>query len=247
MYKGTNHKKAISKIIIAIATVAIILVATTALYYGTLPSTTANSPAPTQTPTATPNPSAQTFTPLPSASPNGNFIQNFAAGKTAEYNIKQYNSTTGSLDLELDVKYTLTEGTFDGDPAWVWDEVTNSTVDNVPYVTINEWKLNKTDLSALHLTVVQIVNDTFSGDFETSNVDNPETAIQRIYVSTYTGIETVTVPAGMFIDCDKAVSTMDTEVTSTWVSANVPFWGIVKQQVTEGNILLYSIELTAFG
>ena len=247
MVKSITRKKGVSKIVVVVTAILIVVVSSTVLYYGTLLQSSTESPAPTQIATATPtNSPAQTFTPPPSQPPNGYFIQNFAAGKTATYQIELYNSTTGSID-DFNVNYTLAEGTYEGDPAWVWVEITRSVVDNVSRMYISEWKLNKTDFSALHLYSVQFINDTFSGDFETASVTEAETAIQRVYFSTYTGVETVTVPAGIFVDCNKAVSTIDTEIATTWVNPVVPFWGVVKEQVVDGDILTYSIELTAFG
>jgi hypothetical protein len=250
MPRITRSKKAISKILVAAAAILIIVVATAAVYYGTLPATTSKSPAPTPSPTLTVTPTqtpTQTSTTLPSPTSNTTAIENFAAGKTANYITKQYNSTTGSLDLEIDVNYTLIDYSFDGSPAWLWNEISNTVVDNVTYEFVNSWSLNKTDLSALHLASLQIVNNTFSGSYETSSVTSVDTAIQQIDPATYTGIEDVTVPAGTFTNCIKAVTTEDSDVITTWIRADVPFWGIVKQQITTNNILTLSIELSALG
>ena len=61
------------------------------------------------------------------------------------------------------------------------------------------------------------------------------------------GYESVTVPAGTFINCLKTESTSSNEVTDVWFNSSVPIFGIVKSTSSENGSVVTTIVLQSYG
>jgi hypothetical protein len=245
-----------SRNMLVIAVVIVIIIAAVAggaYYFATTSSSSTNpTPTPSATPTATPTSSPTgTPTPTPSSTPSGNNpIANFRAGTWANYIIKTYG-TAGEVTSENTMKYSIDEGTYSGVACWLLKVEMQMNEDSGTIKTVMTYWMNKNTLEGIHVKTQMYTNDELTYEHEEDISPSEAGDMPKpIDISTVTGHETITVPAGTF-DCIKVTVTSTaagtTTTTSQWVNSNIPVIGLVKIETTSGGVLQSTTELTAYG
>jgi hypothetical protein len=246
---STPQKSSRNMLVVAVVIIVIVAaVAVGAYYFITKPSSSTN---PTPTPSTTPTGGTSTSTPTatPTSTPSGNNpIANFRAGTWANYVIKSYG-TAGEVTSENTMKYAIDEGTYSGTACWLLKvEMQMNEGEETTKMLMTYW-MNKNTLEGIHVKTQMYTNDelTFEHEEDISPGESGDMP-KPIDLSTVTGHETITVPAGTF-DCTKVTvtSTAVGSTTSSWVNSNIPVIGLVKIETTSGGVLQSTTELTAYG
>ncbi|MEM2405745.1 MAG: hypothetical protein QXR05_11480, partial [Candidatus Methanomethylicia archaeon] len=218
----------------------------------TSPSTTPiSSPtSPTPSPTTITLPSTPT-TPISSpTSPTPSPIQpivNFKVGAYAEYIMK------GIEDDELTVMGTYklsvdSEENYKGNLCWLLSMTITQREEETKMITT--WWITKTEYNFVHGRMQVYVgnNLVMQQEFDPGEMPSGVEEPEPIDVRYTTGYETITVPAGTFINCLRVeVSGEGGVVVKTWAHSSVPIWGVVKTEMYEDNVLTMTTELTSYG
>jgi len=239
MREITKNKSAASAILVSAVIICIIIAGVIGAYYLIQPTNPSNSPTTepsTETPSTTPSSSPQ--------SPASQVIANFehTGANLTNYVMNIYDGNGNAQEAYIEEMGT-NEGTYNGTACWLLRSVT--TFDTTArYDTL---AISKDSLQAIHLNTT-----VYSGGTSTSNqtdIDPAQTKIianrltQPVDQESIVGYETVTVNAGTFTNCAKAVIT-DSQVTANiWVNPDVPLWGIVKMEVYSNQKLIMSMQL----
>lgn len=254
MKKNLKPKSAVSMILVAAIIVIIVIAgAAGAYYYMTQPSA---SPSPSPSPTATAAPTASpsvTATPAasasPTSSPSTSSIANFKAGAYAIYNT---TNVSNNVTAVADLNFTISEGTSEGTPCWILIMTAGNQSDNVK-ITFNFDKSNTSKLLG-NLTMKMYTGGAlvYEDQFDASTANETGIGTEQINPQTITGYETVTVAAGTFENCAKASVTStttigETQVSSIWISSNVPVFGIVKAEGQINGVASSTLELVSYG
>lgn len=254
MKKNLKSKSAVSMILVAAIIVIIVVAgAAGAYYYMTQPSTSPSpSPSPTGTATPTASPSV-TATPAasasPTSSPSTNPIANFKAGAYAIYNTTTY---TDGVATVTGLNFTIGEDTYNGTACWTLTTTASNDTSNVVIIE----RISKSNTSELLGNVtMKMYSDgslIYEDEFDPTTTSATGTGTTEIDPQTIVGYETVTVAAGTFADCAKAsvtstTATSETEVSTVWISQNIPAFGIVKAESTINGTLSSIVELLSYG
>ena len=234
------NSKAISKTIVVIAVIVIaIAVAVVAL----LPIS-----GPTPTPTPTPTTSTPTTPESPTPTPTTPLIQpiaNFKIGAYAEYIMRVSEDSTS-----MEGKYRLSvdgEENYKGNLCWLL----SITIIQEDMKMVTTWWITKTEYEVVHGRMQMYMNDRLVMQQEFDPGEKPPEAREEpkpIDVNYATGYETITVPAGTFINCIR-VEVMEAEggIVKTWAHSSVPIWGLVKTEVYDKGELVMTMELVSYG
>ena len=238
------NSKAISKTIVVIAVIVIaIAVAVVALLPISGPTPT---PTTTTLITSTPTtPKSPTPTPTTTTTPLIQPIANFKIGAYAEYIMRVSEDSTS-----MEGKYRLSvdgEENYKGNLCWLL----SITIIQEDMKMVTTWWITKTEYEAVHGRMQMYMNDRLVMQQEFDPEKKPPEAGEEpepIDVNYATGYETITVPAGTFINCIR-VEVMETEgsVVKTWVHSSVPIWGLVKTEAYDKGELVMTMELVSYG
>jgi hypothetical protein len=253
-----KQKSAISIILVVAIIVIIVVVGVAAGYYYTTTQSPAASPTPSSNPTNTPSQTsspttsetpAVTESPSTSAAPSANPIVNFKAGAFAIYNTTTIDngvSTVSTLNI------TIGEDTYNSVACWTLITTTGN-ASSYSVITERISKSNTSELlgnvtTGLYQDGVKIYGQEF--DPSTNNITG--TATQEVNPQSIISYETITVAAGTFQNCAKATittttATSETEVSTVWISQNVPAFGIVKSEGRINGVLSSTLELVSYG
>jgi hypothetical protein len=215
-----NSRSAISKIYAALIVVIVVVAGVAGVYYLALPKDN---------------------------NPSGQAIANFRAGAYVEYLLKSFDNN-GSL-FERQAKWSVDEGTYNGTDCWllIIDNSETST-EGVKSEVILTLYLSKGSLERVHIkSQMFLAGDLiFEDESETDSTEFND-IIPTQFPAQYVAYETVTVLAGTFTGCAKVSDTQTGSVFNAWVHEDVPVWGIVKMESYEGETLVTSMELKAYG
>ncbi|HLE75933.1 MAG TPA: hypothetical protein VI864_07840 [Candidatus Bathyarchaeia archaeon] len=237
-------------LVVALLLIIIIVSAGVLVYLATSPSSTNPTPNPSATPTATPT-ATHTSSPSPNVTPTpsgNNQLVNFRAGTWAEYVMKSYNTTSGEVTSENTMKYSVDEDTYSGVACWLLEMEMTMNEDGNTLETVMTYWMNKNNLEGIHVKTQMYMNGnlTYEHEEDIDPGEDPGDMPEPIDLSTVTGHETITVPAGTFY-CDKVTVTSATGVTSSWVNSNIPVIGLVKIESRSDGVLTSTTELTGYG
>ncbi|MEM3551011.1 MAG: hypothetical protein QW222_04815 [Candidatus Bathyarchaeia archaeon] len=215
------------------------------------PATPTPTPKPTPTPTPTPTPVTPTPTPTPitpSPTPSLNPIINLRVGAYAEYLVKTYIDEDM---VEMKNKYSVDgEEIYNVVNCWVLSFTTTIEEEGMTMKTIVTWWMAKSDLKVVHGRIRTYFNDSLMYEREFDPEQAPEEAGEPpkpIDVKYTVGYETVTVPAGTFLNCMKVEVTAQDHVVKSWAHNNVPIFGLVKSEIYENGRQVMTMDLTSYG
>jgi hypothetical protein len=236
----SSRKMLIAAIVIVVIVAA---VAVGAYYLTTTPSSTNPTPTPTSTPTSTPSAT-------PTSTPSGNNpIVNLRVGAYATYRMTAATSDTESTSSTLKMSVDREE-TYNGTSCWVMSMTTETTTDSGTSKMIITWWMSKTGLDVAHIRMQMYVDDVlqyeqeYDPDQASSQTGEPP---EPVNPQTILSHETITVPAGTFVNCAKAETGTATTKTDIWMHPDVPIWGMVKTETYSNSELQTKMELIAYG
>jgi hypothetical protein len=160
-------------------------------------------------------------------------------------------SYTEEDTIEMRVKYSVDgEETYSGLNCWVLSYTMTMEEQGMTTKTVVTWWMAKSDLHAVHGRIRTYVNDNliYEGEFDPEQA--PEKAgepPEPVDVNYTVGYETVTVPAGTFVNCIKVEVTEEGYLVRTWAHPNVPVYGMVKSEMYEKSELTMTMELITYG
>ncbi len=111
------------------------------------------------------------------------------------------------------------------------------------------WWLSKMELKMMHAKIQFYHNDELIYESEPSpyEVREEESPPEPIDVNYFVGYESVTVPAGTFINCIKVEVSEKESLMKTWAHPNVPIYGLVKFELYKAGSLKSVMELISYG
>jgi hypothetical protein len=191
---------------------------------------------------------------LPSQTPEPDVVTNFSDGAWANFSLSIYDSN-GAVASSGNMLACAYSGTCDGSDCWVYVENTTYTNSDGSIVTdvVTDY-LDKSSYSSLHKTEVvtsdgvMIYDEAFNPG-EAGFMDTIATV--RNFTITATD-KSVMVPAGTFSTTERQgpityASDPTTYEFTSWTSADVPTWGVVKYQFRLGGVLFSEYLLTDYG
>jgi hypothetical protein len=157
--------------------------------------------------------------------------------------------------METRGKYSVdNEETYSGVNCWVLSYTVTMEQEGMKMKTVVTWWVAKSDLQAVHGRMRTYVNDNLIYEKEFDPEQAPAEAGEApepVDVSYAVGYETVTVPAGTFVNCVKVKMETTAEgkhmVSYSWAHPNVPVFGMVKSETYEDGELYMTMELIAYG
>jgi hypothetical protein len=156
--------------------------------------------------------------------------------------------------MEMKVKYNIDgEETYGGVDCWVLSYTMTVEEQGMMKMVVTWW-MAKSDLHAVHVRMRTYVNDNLIYEREFDPEQAPEEAgepPEPVDVKYAVAYETVTVPAGTFVNCVKVRMEITVEgeqgVSYSWAHSNVPIFGLVKSETYVDGELLMKMELISYG
>jgi hypothetical protein len=191
---------------------------------------------------------------LPRETLEHDVVTNFSDGAWANFSLSVYDAN-GAVSSSGNMLACAYSGTYNGVECWVYIENTTYTGSDSSIVSdvVTDY-LDKSSYSTLHKTEVvtsdgvEIYNEAFSPG-EAGFMDTIATV--RNFTVTATD-KSVTVPAGTFSTTERQgpityASDPTTYDFSSWTSADVPTWGVVKYQFHLSGALYSEYLLESYG
>jgi hypothetical protein len=164
-------------------------------------------------------------------------------------------SYTEEETVETRVKRSVDgEETYSGVNCWVLSYTMTMEEQGITMRTEVTWWMAKSDLHTVHGRIRTYVNNNLISESEFDPGQAPEQAgepPEPVNVKYAVGYETVSVPAGTFVNCIKVGMEITVEgkqgVSYVWTHSDVPIFGIVKSEMYVGGELLMKMELISYG
>ncbi|MCS7136386.1 MAG: hypothetical protein RMJ14_03725 [Nitrososphaerota archaeon] len=212
----------------------------------TPPTTTPTETTTTQT-TQTQTETTTTVT-TPVTTPSVSPVVNLKVGSYAKYFQKSY---TEEKAFESYVTFRVDgEEKYNNVNCILLSTIIETQQNGARMKSVITWWLSKLDLKMVHGRMQVYYNDDLVFEREFSPLEATEEVGQPpgpIDVNYFVGYETVTVPAGNFINCIKVEFSEEEYLTKTWIHQNVPIFGLVKSETYYRGSLLSFMELVSYG
>ncbi|MEM0456674.1 MAG: hypothetical protein QXI01_02990 [Nitrososphaerota archaeon] len=213
-------------------------------------TTTTTLTSPTMTTVTTTQTQTRTETTTTVTTPSISPIVNLRTGSYAKYLQKAYTEE-GVLEAEAYITFRVEgEGTYNNVNCLLLSTTVETQKDNVMMKSIITWWLSKQDLKMVHGKMQIYYNNMLVYESEFSPLEVTEETgkpPEPIDVNYFVGYETITVPAGTFINCIKVEFFKEEYLMKTWAHQNVPIFGIVKSETYKAGKLMMLMELISYG